>query len=109
MVNVNELKAARVRRGMSQGAMASALGIRPNRYNPMENGKMAIPLPMIGKIACILGLSRHDVDEIFMLDDVYSKCKDAYGNAHGDTTQSHVDGNSLCVSATAGRRANEGG
>ena len=92
MVNVNALKAARVRCGLSQGRMASALGIRQNRYNPMENGKSAIPLPMIGKIVRILGLSRQDVDTIFMLDDIYSNCKNESSGVYGDTRQVHVDG-----------------
>lgn len=94
MINVNALKAARVRCGLSQGRMASALGIRQNRYNPMENGKLAIPLPMIGKIVRVLGLSRQDVDTIFMLDDIYSKCKDENTGVHGNTEQIHLDGDS---------------
>ena len=98
MINTNELKAARVRRGLSQGRMASALGIRQNRYNPMENGKLEIPLPLVGKIIRVLDLSRHDVDTIFKLNDIYSNCKSESMGVHDNTQQLQFNG---CVMVCA--------
>lgn len=98
MINTNELKAARVRRGLSQGRMASVLGIRQNRYNPMENGKLEIPLPLVGKIIRVLDLSKRDVDTIFKISDIYSNCKSEETGVHDNTQQLHFNG---CVMVCA--------
>lgn len=62
----NDLKALRAERGLSQQALADALGVSRQTVNSLEVGKYDPSLPLAIRIARHFGRA---VEEIFHLDD----------------------------------------
>ncbi len=58
-----ELKAARVRCGISQQEMAKKLGISTAAYSYKENGKYPFTLEEVPAVAKILGLTMEQVND----------------------------------------------
>lgn len=66
--NAKELKAARVRRGLTQKSMAAMLETSVNNYNQKENGVRRFFLGEVEKIADILQLTQTEIMRIFFAD-----------------------------------------
>lgn len=64
-MNLNELKAARIRRGISSKEMAQKLNITPAHYSYIENGKRYINLATANKIVQALNLGINELLLIF--------------------------------------------
>lgn len=64
-LNTLELKAARIRRGISQKEIAEALGTVVSNYSQKENGHTAMSVSDADKIARKLKLSGDEVMNIF--------------------------------------------
>ena len=77
MVNTNELRAARVRIGLNQVALAKKIGMTPSKLSMKENGKVPFSVKDIDNIAGVLGLSSDDIINIFFTNAVASKSKSA--------------------------------
>lgn len=75
MVDVNEFKAARVRRGYTQKSLAEEIGITPAKMSMKENGHTKFTVKDIGNIAKVLQLSADEITRIFFADVVASKGK----------------------------------
>lgn len=67
-LNVQELKAARVRRGLNQIDVANMLNISLASYSCKENGKRAFLLNDIAGLKKGLNLSEKEMDKIFFQD-----------------------------------------
>ena len=65
MLNVNEFKAARVRRGLTQEELAKRIGITPSKMSLKENGKALFSIRDIDAIIRELGLSGNEILNIF--------------------------------------------
>lgn len=99
MLNPNELKAARARRGVTQSQIAERLSIPVSQYSMKETGKRPLSLKDVDDITRVLGLSAREVRQIFFAKEVHAKGElgrgfldgDADG-AHGNTTKLHFDG-----------------
>lgn len=61
-----ELKAARVKRGMSQQSVAARIGASTASYSNKENGKTNMSVKEANEIARSLGLSREEIMAIFL-------------------------------------------
>lgn len=70
MVNKFEFKAARVRRGFTQKALAEATGITPAKLSLKENGHMDFTVRDIDRISKVLQLTSPEVSTIFFADSV---------------------------------------
>lgn len=68
MVNVNELRAARVRCGFTQKNLAQEIGISPSKLSMKENGRAKFTVNDIGNIAKVLKLTSDDIARIFFAD-----------------------------------------
>jgi transcriptional regulator with XRE-family HTH domain len=68
MININEYKAARVRRGYTQKKLAEEIGISPAKLSMKENGRTKFTVKDIGNIAKALQLSADDITRIFFAD-----------------------------------------
>lgn len=64
-MKVNELKAARIRCGLTQKEIAKKLGMCEANYNGKENGKTSISVDDINKLADVLNLSTAEIINIF--------------------------------------------
>lgn len=64
-MNTNELKAARVRLGITQAELAKKLGMCAPAFSSRENGKREFTVSEVDSIAKILRLSQDDVVKIF--------------------------------------------
>lgn len=73
MVDKNEFKAARVRRGFTQKALAEATGITPAKMSLKENGHQDFTVRDIERIAKVLGLTSIDIARIFFPQTLASK------------------------------------
>lgn len=60
-----ELKAARVKRGMSQQSVAARIGASTSSYANKENGKTNMSVKEANEIARSLGLSSEEIMAIF--------------------------------------------
>ena len=76
-LNTNELKAARVRRGVSQKEMAELLRLPVPSYCIRENGKRQLRLKEINEITEILNLSTQEIMAIFFNRDINSNSNTA--------------------------------
>jgi transcriptional regulator with XRE-family HTH domain len=56
------LKALRIEKGMTQGEVAEKADINTNYYAKIERGEVTASIPMLEKIADVLGA---DISEIF--------------------------------------------
>ena len=65
MLKTNELKAARVRAGITQAELAKKLGTVPSNFSMKENGKSQFKAGEIETIAKTLKLSQDDIAKIF--------------------------------------------
>lgn len=63
-MNTRELKAARVRKGLTQMQVAQSLGLSLAAYNKRENGGRPILLSELVPLAETLELSLHDINTI---------------------------------------------
>lgn len=57
MVNALEMKAARIRAGMTQEEMAQAIGISASTYSDYERGKRDLPVNVALKFCETCGIS----------------------------------------------------
>jgi DNA-binding XRE family transcriptional regulator len=64
-MKVLKLKAARVEKGLTQKDTAKAIGVVLPTYCNKENGKLPFTTKEIERLAKVLNLSIHAVDEIF--------------------------------------------
>lgn len=71
--NPNELKAARVRRGLNQKKLAALLQTTPASYCMKENGSRPLSLEDVNRISETLGLSPHEISSIFFAEGFNSK------------------------------------
>ena len=60
----NALKKARKTKNMTQGQIASKLGIARNTYTLYELGELAVPPERIGEIAALLDISIEDIESV---------------------------------------------
>ena len=65
IINTLELKAARVRHGLSQRDIAVLLGTVAGNYANKENGRTSMTIEEANQIACVLELSKEDIMRIF--------------------------------------------
>lgn len=75
--NSNELKAARIRRGITQKALAEKLNTTPANYCMKENGVRMLYLKDANLIADTLGLSPNEIEAIFFAKGINSSRKNA--------------------------------
>jgi len=75
MVNINELRAARVRCGFTQKTLAQEIGISPSKLSMKENGRTRFTANDISSIAKALHLTMDDIAKIFFTDLVAPKDK----------------------------------
>lgn len=65
MIATNELKAARVRKGLSQEKLAATLNIGKTSYSKRENGIIPFSIEEASTIATTLSLSNEEIIHIF--------------------------------------------
>lgn len=73
MVNKNYLKAAMIRKGLTQADVAKQMGLSTQTYNRMVNGRSQFTVGDVRKLISILDLTSNDVKSIFfanLLDDL---------------------------------------
>lgn len=73
--NPNELKAARIRRGITQKVLAEKLKTTPANYCMKENGARMLYLNDANRIAEVLDLSSSEIEDIFFAKGFNSKGK----------------------------------
>lgn len=69
-MNPNELKAQRVRLGLTQKDLATKLGIQPSSYNKKENGINPFSSIELQKLKILLSLEDDKFIKIFFDNDV---------------------------------------
>ena len=94
-MNICELKASRVRRGFSQKSFARALGMTQSRYGALETERARMTVEDANIIADTLGMTGADILMVFFDRGLHANDKLQNEDAHGDTTQSHVDGSGV--------------
>jgi transcriptional regulator with XRE-family HTH domain len=75
MININEYKAARVRRGYTQKRLAEEIGISAAKLSMKENGRIKFTVKDVGNIARALQLSADEITKIFFADVIAPKGK----------------------------------
>jgi DNA-binding XRE family transcriptional regulator len=76
----SNLKAIRIKHGLTQDDIAERINISGTSYNKRENGKLEFTLSELITLAIIFNLSKEQIYDIFFIDELRQKKLEATKN-----------------------------
>ena len=67
MINIVNLKEARLTNGYIQKALAKAIGIKEGTYRKIELGKMQPSIEVFAKLVKVLNLQKADIEDLIII------------------------------------------